>query len=194
LNARTKYPYEEHCYALAHEVLRADPPSLAQLHRFIIEMQQDEDVEHALGPFISAGYQLLPEDEIVYDLDTPELSSLGMRLRNKLLIIDGAVGKWAGNNMIGSLVINGTAGEYAGAEMIGHLTYDASKMAPWEVEHFGLRMIGTLTESKTRTTHIRVGVYRSVPDRLLKRFRRDITNPDNVPYDDFYHRLLKRYI
>jgi hypothetical protein len=73
------------------------------------------------GVFVSAGYQLLPQQEIRYDLHTPRLDSIGFLLAGKRLVIDGEVGNHAGWKMEGELIINGVVGNYAGIGMIGSL-------------------------------------------------------------------------
>jgi hypothetical protein len=120
---RTSLYYKERDWYCkrAMEVLMPVRPSVQQLHRFIVGKNIDETHDCLLGFFISAGYQLVPERTIVYDLDTPDLDYLGFQLRGKHLIVTGTVGEWVGSEMIGHLTLNGKAREQFGKYMIGCL-------------------------------------------------------------------------
>jgi hypothetical protein len=75
-----------------------------------------------LGMFVNAGYHLVPDRKIVYDLDTPAITSIGYGLFMKDLVITGATGNSTGSGMVGTLVNEGTMGDYAGRYMIGTFT------------------------------------------------------------------------
>jgi hypothetical protein len=99
-------------------------PSLDQLHHLVLSTPVEERGSNAFGYLLSAGYQLVPEHEIVYPFDTPEIPNLGAGLFMKLLIITGRVGVYAGHSMVGELEITGSAKYNAGYRMIGTFTND----------------------------------------------------------------------
>jgi hypothetical protein len=147
----------------------------------------------ALGCFITAGYSLLPEREIVYPLHTPDLDALGSHLQNKHLIIDGTVGAGVGIEMIGQLTNNGEIGNDPGHSMIGTFTNNGKT---------GLRpanqLIGRyIDKDKYRFTGYVIGYCRgwsrSIPEASRAAFLRAITNPDALPYADLYESLEEEY-
>jgi hypothetical protein len=115
------------------------------LHHLIIAASLEDDSYFTrLGAFVSAGYQLLPQRDILYDLQTPHLSYLGMFLKDKHLIITGSVGDRVGYLMRGSLTNEGVARFSFGDAMMGRLT-NAGTM-----EHGGGNdMIGILRNTGT---------------------------------------------
>jgi hypothetical protein len=121
--------YLDEDYAAALKLLTPIAPSLGQLHHLIVkaasgpeyvsDYQAFSPAWTRLGIFVSAGYQGLPQQEIVYDLDTPCLSSLGYQLSGKTLINTGSLGDMVGSFMVGHLINKGTMGDHAGFQMIG---------------------------------------------------------------------------
>jgi hypothetical protein len=109
----------------ANVMLAKNVPSLVQLHRLVLETPPEAQSSR-LGAFITAGYNMLPQHEIVYPYDTPELLSLGYRLFMKNLVIRGNVGILTGEEMVGNLIIEGSVGAHAGTKMIGTLTNNGS--------------------------------------------------------------------
>jgi hypothetical protein len=93
-------------------------PTREETEHFIISRSSDEKHQCHLGIFASGAYALLPEETIVYPLDTPELPMFGFRLE-KTLIITGKVGADAGYEMRGTLVNYGTLGDWAVKCMVG---------------------------------------------------------------------------
>jgi hypothetical protein len=179
-------------------ILEPIRPSCAQLHAFILRASFEKWwMRSALGCFISAGYQLLPEKEIIYDLDTPDLNLLGFFLSDKRLIIDGRVNEHAGNHMIGELVINGVAGPYAGYKMIGTLAVHGRAE-----NHFGAQMIGEYLGSFVQMPSMigRMNGIWSRGDALWmpeaptrERFCDDIDNPSHASHSLLYEHLTKTY-
>jgi hypothetical protein len=148
-----------------------------------------------LGMFVSAGYQLLPQEEISYPFSTPELSSLGYLLKGKRLVIDGVVGNNIGDHMIGTLVNNGSVGAGAGEGMIG--TFINNGAAEYGA---GQQMIGVFinTDKKIRGAGINLlGKYnqqwKGVPPKQRDRFLEEITNPRGLSYQRLRNQLQKRY-
>jgi hypothetical protein len=131
--------------ALMQRLVEPIRPSKTAIEQLIImnhDLTTDDPLRRRwadLGPFATAAYQLLPEEEIIYTLDTPRLYHLGYELREKHLIIDGRVGDGAGYSMFGALTINGEVGPDAGERMIGRLTNNCRAGYG-----FGERMIGFL--------------------------------------------------
>jgi hypothetical protein len=97
-----------------------------------------------LGHFLTQAYQRLPDEEIVYALDTPAIEHLGHGLSGKRLVIEGTLGRCVGADMRGELVINGSVRELAGLWMIGSLVNNGHAMLP-----FGERMVGFLSQRGT---------------------------------------------
>jgi hypothetical protein len=168
--------YDE-TFTAATQLLAPLRPSLMDLHRFLVLTPHHTSPRNdLLGIFITAGYQLLPQETIVYDLETPHLHNLGRNLYGKHLVIDGSVGASVGELMIGTLTINGMAGSWAGALMVG--TLDVCGNAGY---HVGEGMYGC-----------NQGVWNVSPSgRAL--FQRAIMNPRKLSYDDLYQSLYRRY-
>jgi hypothetical protein len=182
----------------AMRILEPLQPSLPQLHAFLLRASlEKKTMEFTLGCFVSAGYQLLPEKEIVYDLDTPELNCLGFLLSGKRLIIDGRVNEDTGNHMVGELVVNGVVGPCAGFKMIGNLTvhgHAESDAGEKMIGEFRSRiycvpsMIGRANGVWTR------GASRWTPDRWTKkRFFDDIAHPCHTSRFLLYEHLTTVY-
>jgi hypothetical protein len=131
----------------ASVVLKHVRPSLPQLHHLALTQMSLSD-GGLLGLFLSAGYQYLPQTEIVYDLVNPQLPFLGYGLSGKHLIIDGVTGCYAGKAMSGSLTINGRVGDYSAERMIGTLVNNGA--AGYSL---GQSMIGHLTNNRIVGDH-----------------------------------------
>jgi hypothetical protein len=138
------------------------------LHAHIIHTSQDDAfISAALGIFVSAGYQQLPQKRIVYDLVTPKLEFFGLFLKHKHLIIDGVVGAGAGQWMVGHLTNNGTIGEYAGFEMIGTFRNNGSAgQMP------GYAVTGYFQDNPASPMY--AGTRWTVPEQLRPAFLHDI--------------------
>jgi hypothetical protein len=125
--------YSRGIHRLSLDKLLRVRPSLDALHHLIMATSLERpSVSAALGLFVSAGYQLAPEREIVYELQTPTLHYLGAFLQDKHLIITGSVGCNAGHGMIGRLTNNGVTKHDAGREMVGILTNNGFADRPGE--------------------------------------------------------------
>jgi hypothetical protein len=162
-----------HNYA---KLLLAFRPSVAALHHLVLKTAQSSLDGPHMGLFLSAGYALLPQRRIVYDLDTPYLESLGCRLAGKRLVIDGRVGPYCGSGMIGSLTINGAAGPFAGVNMIGVMADNTSMTGS---ESNGL--LGCFD-----------GEWNIAEDDR-RSFLRAIMNPRHLPYETLERQLVERY-
>jgi formylmethanofuran dehydrogenase subunit C len=169
-------------------------PSIAQLHHHILVTQHhDPVVSNTLGIFISAGYQLLPEREIVYDLDTPRLNCIGLDLEGKHLIIDGNIGAAACSQMIGDLTINGRAGPETGYQMIGSLTVNG--FARGNVGHM---MIGRL-KNNGHITGIAGECMLGENDgrwnigNRRTQFSHDLTNPLGLSHYELQSLIVREY-
>jgi hypothetical protein len=92
-------------------------PSQSSIDNLILRTPPTE----RLSVFATACYQLLPDNEVHYTLNTPDLHSFGSYLCGKHLIVDGTLGDLVGEWMIGTLTINGTCGARPGHYMIGIL-------------------------------------------------------------------------
>jgi hypothetical protein len=124
------YPAPDGRFSQAMSLLSGVPLSMAALKQHIIKAYAGRPTTYfELGLFASAGFQLLPERDIVYDLDTPNLYGVGAFLYGKRLVIDGSVGQSAGSCMRGELVLNGETDAYAGLQMIGLLINNSPSFA-----------------------------------------------------------------
>jgi hypothetical protein len=103
------------------EVLHNRKPTLLELHAHLLFQYVRDEQTGDVGVFTSAGYQLLPQQEIRFPFHMPRLELLGSFLSHKRLIIDGTLGNDCGIMMLGDLVINGTVGNFAGGGMVGRL-------------------------------------------------------------------------
>jgi hypothetical protein len=199
----------------ALEILSSIRPSLDELHLHLDMTSFDPRafdfdglrLARQLGCFLTAGYQLLPQQEIVHDRKT-YLPYLGAFLEGKHLIIDGAVGASPGYEMIGDLTVNGTVGAYSGERMIGTFTFKGS---------FGFMFTKDGTLGGTPGKEM-IGIYRTHSDHVFlgehgqeinawprytapvshEEFLHDIKHPfDLVPgnhcHDAAYRALRKKY-
>jgi formylmethanofuran dehydrogenase subunit C len=175
--------------------------SLQGLHHLILSTPHDDvHVAKNLGVFVSAGYNLLPDEEIYYDLETPYLSHLGYRLRHKHLIIDGTVNSMLGYAMIGRLTINGTVGVSAGSYMTGTLVNNGATG-----HDLGKEMIGVLTSNKKMSNDgtgmlgvhngqwVSAFAYINWPG-LCERFKKSLTFALTLPDNEIRRYLRERYM
>jgi hypothetical protein len=165
-NARDWDGYHAH----ALDALSLAEPSLSELHALVMQNQECkiDDYKSLLGVFLSAGYQSLPEREIVYDLIMPSIERLGFLLAGKRLVIDGDAGSYAGERMCGELVVNGSVGDEAGHSMIGHLTINGTAG-----DDAGYDMIGVYTGGDPKEQPYLLGKHNGVwniKPALRKRF------------------------
>jgi hypothetical protein len=146
-----------------------------------------------LGIFVSAGYQCLPEKEIIYDLETPRLDNIGAFLQGKHLIIDGSAGISVGNHSVGRLTNNGTLRNRAGADMIGHFTnHGIVGYSP------AAGMIGCYTNTRRDCPRPELYLGRTnriwnIPKESRKEFLHDIKNPAHLSRDRLQDMLMLRY-
>jgi hypothetical protein len=190
-------------FRYARRVIAPLRPTLSALNHHVLMtlpfFDGDEWVRNSslcpfdFGIFVSAGYQCLPETEIVYDLDTPTLCGLGFALRGKHLIINGRVGSHVGKEMVGRLRNNGEIGSYAGQRMIGHFTnHGKTGFVPAK------EMIGCYTNTRRgvpkpqglRGMHNRSW---SIPKARRAAFLHDIENPAQLSYDRLRMKIEQRY-
>jgi hypothetical protein len=182
--SKRAYPYNDYFDVLiAAAFLDSVRPSIHDLHHLIITSDVRGRRAH-LGPFVTAGYQLQREEEIVYDLDTPDLHRIGTFLIGKRLIINGTLGDNVGQRMIGDLIVNGRVGGCAGQFMVGNLHLPGSCG-----DHTGRRMHGTITtyghlDAGEEMMGEKDGVWTmprdSMPvpsERSRRQFLEDIRNP-----------------
>jgi hypothetical protein len=109
-------------FACALELLAPLRPSIDALHAHALRVHDDTALSDvSLGSFITAGYQLLPQKDIVYDLHLPGIYHLGAFLVGKRLTIAGAAGEHTGRGLIGELVVMGETSHHAGHGMFGVL-------------------------------------------------------------------------
>jgi hypothetical protein len=188
-------------YRHAKQLLRPLHLSLAVLHHHLLMThplllaKEDHISEDSgdLGLFVSAGYQLLEQREIVYDLDMPELHNLGAYLNRKHLIIRGNAGDNVGWRMVGTLTNEGSIGDKAADRMIGHFINHE------RVGDSSGTIYGTFSNT-WRGIRERPDVFGRdntrwndilVEDRPA--FLRDITNPTRLSYERLKDKLLWRY-
>jgi hypothetical protein len=206
----------------ARALLEPVRPTLDQLHALLLRLPPDVRA-NGFGEFLSAGYALVPEEEITYPFDTPEIANLGTDLFMKRLVITGTVGHWTGNRMVGELDITGTAGDCVGSFMIGKLINNGVVGLT-----FGYEMIGTLVNHAAThyPGHNIIGVVRNygriVPssrnvqerwrikptliDTLWEcgtrkphtpwrkeKFLREVANPNRLSYKELHKRLVDSY-
>jgi hypothetical protein len=210
-------------FSRAMHLLEPLRPSLIDLHRHIFMHDSFVDGRSStrssqLGTFISAGYQLLPEKRIIYDLRTPRLHHLGSYLVGKHLIIDGEVGDYAGHHMIGMLTNNGHATSGCGAAMVGTVINRGVTGMSCAKGLYGIliqegrsrgmpgrEMLGASrgvfdndTFSWThpaRQSQSALEIIRAMLESPLYHdaFIRDITNPDRLEYADLRKHIEKTY-
>jgi hypothetical protein len=201
LGVNHSYVGTDELYTSACRAIEPLRPSLMELRQFLLH----EPGCYA-GMFASAGYNLLPEREILFDLDLPELSYLGYRLFMKDLVITGDAGSNVGVKMVGNLMSRGKIGIGSAAGMVGTLT-TGRENAFLE----GNAMIGVFrphTNSSSSIVGCKVsfdneywyiapglrGLLHLPPsERRKRRFLQAITNPERLPYDALYAKLLKTY-
>jgi hypothetical protein len=144
------------------------------------------DSPENIGIFLSAGYALLPQERIVYALETPAIANIGFGLE-KDIIITGTTGDFAGHNLHGRLEIHGVVGWLGGADMIGTLVNYGS------MDHrAGYSMIGVMENHGSLGPESGLGMIGKYTDgrrgRWLnfsgdkERFLQDIAHP---PLGDF---------
>jgi hypothetical protein len=189
----------------ALKLLRPLSPSLRSLHRFALSefdslasvndrYGNDYDIVGAhLGIFLSAGYQSLAEECIVYDLHLPHLDCLGAFLSGKRLVITGTTGNETGHDMLGTLVNEGVVGEDAAYAMIGR--FENRGRCNGSV---GINMFGALTSVERDTVASSfIGrandVWQRVNPEACEQFLRDVENPDGLSYDELRVSLYQRY-
>jgi hypothetical protein len=185
--------------AYACELLEPLQPSLMQLHQLMLYLSQDASDHvpfggYAPGNFFSAGYAYVPEREISYDFDTDGVKGLGKRLEGKHFIVNGTLGSTVGHRLIGSLTINGRAGPYTGLAMIGTLTLNGdggfrpgSDMIGYIANHSGRAL------EQERNVLGYDGTWWNIPAGKRKEFLHAITNPNHLPYQRLYDRLVATY-
>jgi hypothetical protein len=106
--------------ATTRDLLRPLTFSMASLEHLVLrtEMPAKSSIGTYLGVFLSAGFSVLPDEEIIYRLRTPQIRYLGWGLEKDLTII-GHVGDETGFCMTGTCIVTGTVGDYAGHGMVG---------------------------------------------------------------------------
>lgn len=156
-------------YAKATAMLAPTMPTLDALHRLALAATPER--WSSLGIFMSAGYQLVPERTIRYDLDLPKLSFLGINLCGKHLIIDGSAYSYVGAWMIGTLEIRGTAGSDVGYAMTGAYRGNPSAIA----------VVGDNN-----------GKW-NVAEKHRAAFLHAITNPERLTYKALHDSIIHRY-
>jgi hypothetical protein len=206
LCSRKKYTHSDLnplLFQYARRILAPSRPTVPALHRHIIMTLPlfESDAGHRegwlypadLGIFVSAGYQCLPEKEIIYDLDTPGLDGLGFLLHGKHLIIEGRAGDNVGECMVGRLTNNGELGGNAGIDMIGHfMNHGTLGHSP------ATSMIGCYTNMRRGTPAAMIFRGKqnrtwSIPKAQRAAFLRDIENPANLSYNSLSDKLAERY-
>jgi hypothetical protein len=192
-------------YHYAKRILRFRP-SLMALHHHVLMTPYTNDpfvffgrsrdmVESShLGIFVSAGYQLLPEREIIYDLETPELNYIGAFLKDKHLIITGTVGDNVGLDMMGHLTNTGITGMAAGYRMIGQFI-NRGRIGT----NSGYAMFGCFTNTWRGASDLACGILGShnnswnISKKYRAAFLRDIENPRKLSYDNLSSMLKDTY-
>jgi hypothetical protein len=144
-----------------------------------------------LGNFGSAAYQCLPQQEIICDLDMPDLGGLGSHLNGKLLRITGTLGDFIGDKMVGTLIIEGHVGSYAGNQMIGTFVGNDRCKNPSAGGMIGCSSFkeghkGTLLGRKN-------DCWFGIPPGRRQAFLEDIANPEHLSHHDLYRRLMDAY-
>jgi hypothetical protein len=189
----------------AYELLEPIAPSAARMHHFLHCTAFDQqDITFKLGSFMSAGYQLAPEQEIIYDARMRFLNRLGGHMQGKHLIIRGEAGGGIADEYIGKLTIEGKI--FGIGPMVGDCTIYGKRPLS---EH----TIGILTTDEDVQGYDHVGVYdgywnisegrKTFLDRCKSSARRererqaqflhDITNPDGLSYGALHKKLLGEY-
>jgi hypothetical protein len=216
--ARQYYDFDMGPFEFARALLAGIPLSTSLLERHIIRtsISHPDDTPQSLGFFVSAGYQLLPEQRIVYPLNTPWLYFLGHGLFMKELVITGSVGPYAGSSMVGTLVNQGELGIKGGVDMIGHLRNEGKagdllghRMAgtlinTGEAQEVGVAMIGYQenlnsplqgrTQSWTLKSSMERLLFRKEPlGRTKKRFLRDIENSNRISHYALWDKIREDY-
>jgi hypothetical protein len=175
---------------------------LLALHRFALEeratIESSVDSSIAVGLFVSAGYQVLPTREIVYDLELPQLDSLGAFLEHKRLVIRGSTGSNTGDSMLGVLVNEGEVGPFAGMWMIGRFDNRGTHGRDLALEMFGHYSCGT-SHPDCEMFDFFIGRWNDswnirdpTPERK-KRFLVDIAHPRGWMYEARHDWLKRRY-
>jgi hypothetical protein len=200
-------PYDDNLeqYRFARRLLRPLQLSVSDLHHFVLthftslddlSAKYDYDIYGSdLGIFMSAGYQLLPQKRIVYDLHLPHIDCLGAFLREKELRITGHAGNGVGQRMIGKLTNDGRVGDNAGYRMIGRFDNRGT-----HGENIGIGMIGQfISASDDDVAGEFTGKWNdnwrlSAWMRMQrKEFLRESKNPKGRSYEECYDRLKRRY-
>jgi hypothetical protein len=206
----------------AQSLLAPLRPSCSELHSFIIRSSAyiaqlanthplENHVWAAFGLFITGGYALLPEREIVYDLETPDIRFLGYGLKEKHLIVNGLSGQHTGMRLCGELTINGTVGFGTGNLLVGKITCngDASSSCgnymigeltvtnEIETNNFGTGMIGRLhTLARSKRGRQMLGEHNGSWNILpwqRKRFAEDLTHLDEYDGETLYRKFHETY-
>jgi hypothetical protein len=148
-----------------------------------------EPINYLLGLFVTVGYQLLPEKEIVYTLDTPAINNVGDSLAGKHLIVDGTLGNSVGHRMSGKLTINGTVGDGA-----GYLLWGTAVNNGHAGDAFGLHQVGTLINNghagdgcaeSLLGTVINHGTLGKEPAKLMRGMRKGVKRAFGIPLTEW---------
>jgi hypothetical protein len=139
-----------------------------------------------LGIFVSAGYGRVPDREIVYDLTTPLLSSIGYCIE-KDFTNKGELGDFICFGMIGTLRNDGAFGDRPGQEMIGTFINNGASTKPGE------RMIGVYQGSSAYISFGENNGRWTIRERERQSFLHAITNPEHLPYETLYSQLSNHY-
>jgi hypothetical protein len=129
-------------------------PTKQEIDHLILRTPHETSQEKfPLALFATAGYQLLPEETVVYTLDTSGLDFFGTWLK-KDLVVAGTLGDNVGFQMSGRLTIDGRVNNLAGYCMIGTLVNNGIAH-----DNLGDCMIGTLVNNGTAGHGCANGLY-----------------------------------
>jgi hypothetical protein len=184
-------------------------PSVARLHQFIMQqyLTHGEIVLRSdIRAFLNAGYQLAPEQEIIYDIEIPHLWGVGDNLRGKHLIMRKEAASVA-DGMIGRLTLDAHV-DYV-SDMIGHCTINIPP------NHYSADCIGVFEKCPGNVGGLIIGRtngawnIREAPfssflsrctrgridrdARMREAFLHDITNPQGLDYLSLRKALRIKY-
>jgi hypothetical protein len=167
-------------------------PTVDELHSFTLLNYNIIEDRLPFGLFITGGYRCVPDEEINYTLDTPEIHFLGAALYGKRLIITGNLGHSTGRRMMGELINRGSVLACFGAGMIGTLVNNGTTTTDTAV-----CMTGLYDDPKN---HVPVsGLLGSdngrwnIQPELQASFREAITNPHHLSHGDLDEKLHAEY-
>ncbi len=103
-----------------------------EANSLLTDFKPKTEVEKDAGIFVSACYNQAPEEIIVFDLDTPEIWSIGHDLeKGKILINNGSVGDFLGCGSSGVVLNNGHAERQFGSWDSSGISVNMGEAGHW---------------------------------------------------------------